>query len=397
MTTALPIDNKTARRLLLNRAGLAGQPASGRDLPALLETLAYVQLDSIRMVERAHHHILHTRLQSYRPRDLDRLYCSNTDRGGCAFEHWTHDTSLISLNAYPHWRHRFEDSRKRMAAHDGWRKRLGDGDALKAMREHLETKGPTKARDHETRQGERGPWWDWAPHKSALEYLWNTGEVAVAGRDGFEKVYDLTERVIPKTHLEERPSRRDTIDWACRAALSRLGAGTAAEIQDFFCLASRQDVDAWLKASLAQGEVIPVEIEAAGAKPWTAYALPTLEDALPGLAQAEGRLRALSPFDPLVRDRKRLQRLFGSDYRIEIFVPADKRQYGYYVFPLLEGDRFVGRAEIKANRERGELELVDVWWEPRFGASAARMGRLDAELRRLARLARVAPPASAGP
>ena len=235
-----------------------------------------------------------------------------------------------------------------------------------------------------------GGWWDWHAGKAALEYLWHTGQLAVAHRDGFQKVYDLPERVIPEAARRYQPSEAALIDWACRAALERLGVASPSELARFFGLVSIEEARAW--CARHQGDAaMPVILEAAnGAPPRKLFGRPDLEELLRGLPEPQRRLRVLNPFDPLLRDRQRLARLFGFDYRIEVFVPEARRRYGYYVFPLLEGERLIGRIDMKADRQRAVLEVKGLWLEP--GVRPRRRGRrrrLEAELDRIRRFIKV--------
>ncbi len=346
----------------------------------LIGRLGYVQLDSIKIIERAHHHILYSRHTGYRPRHLDRMQA----KAPTLFEHWTHDSSLIPLELYPHWRHRFAKSKANVAA---WRERFGDDRVLKTVRDHIEAHGPSRARDFAHLGGRTGPWWGWGPAKASLEWLWRTGELAVVARDGFEKIYDLTEHVIPETLREAKPSRADTHDWAHNAALDRLGAGTARMIADFWGHAEIPETAKWIEAEKKKGRLIDVVLEGApGMRGFNAVARPDIEDQIAKLPPPTSRLRVLSPFDPILRDRARVERIFGFDYRIEVFVPGPKRKYGYYVFPLLEGSRFVGRIDMKAERDKDRLAVKALWMEPRLSLSKARAGKLERELARQARL-----------
>ena len=382
MSAAFLIPNDKARALILARSGLSGVRESGgaAALAPLIGKLGYVQLDSIRIVERAHHHILYARHSAYRPRHLERLQAKTP----ALFEHWTHDSSLIPLAHYPHWHHRFALARSRVAL---WRERFGDDRVLKTVRDHIAAKGAARARDFAHLGGRTGPWWGWGPAKAALEYLWRTGELAVLQRDGFEKVYDLAERTIPAALREARPTRRDTLDWACSSALDRLGAATPKMLADFWDHASIAEAIKWIERRKKLGDLIDVTLEgAADKRSFAAVARPDIASHLDALPTPTTRLRVLSPFDPVLRDRARLARIFGFDYAIEIFIPGHKRKFGYYVFPLLEGSRFVGRIDMKAERVNDRLVVKALWLEPRLSLSQARRIKLDSELARQARL-----------
>jgi uncharacterized protein YcaQ len=376
------IPNDKARALILARHGLSGvrQEGGASAVAPLIRKLGYVQLDSIKIIERAQHHILYSRHTGYRPRHLDRLQAKTP----ALFEHWTHDSSLIPLEHYPHWRHRF--ARTKSNAED-WRERFGDDRVLKTVRDHIEEHGASRARDFAHLGGRTGPWWGWGPAKAALEYLWRIGELAVLERDGFEKIYDLTERAIPKALRSAKPTRLQTHDWAHNAALDRLGAGTSRMIADFWNHASIPETAAWIEQEKKKGRLIDVVLAGApGLNGFKAVARPDIEDEVKRLPAPTSRLRVLSPFDPALRDRTRVSRIFGFDYTIEIFVPAAKRAYGYYVFPLLEGSRFVGRIDMKAERDKDRLAVKALWLEPRFKLTAQRKAKLERELQRQARL-----------
>lgn len=382
MPVPLPISNEQARALILAKSGLCDR-AAGRGATAamaLISKLGYVQLDSIRVVERAHHHILFARHASYRPRHLEHLQ----ENAPLLFEHWTHDASLIPLEHYPHWHHRFAHAKSRIAE---WRTRFGDERAIETVRNHIEENGAVRTRDFAHLGGRTGPWWGWGPAKAALEYLWRTGELAVVSRDGFEKIYDLAERAIPHALRSEKPSRGDTLEWACSEALARLGAATPRMLADFWGHAYIPEAAKWIETEKKKGRLIDVTLEGApGKRGFQAVARPGIEAELKRLPAPPARLRALSPFDPVLRDRARVERIFGFDYRIEVFVPAPKRKYGYYVFPLLEGDRFTGRIDMKAERDKDRLAVKAMWMEPRLAFGRARKAKLLRELERQARL-----------
>jgi len=383
------IANRQARCLLLALQGLSEDPTQRLDdtgLLKLIERLGFVQVDSINTVERAHHHILFSRNQTYHQMQLAGMI----EREAALFENWTHDAAIIPSHFYPYWHHRFARDRERLA--DRWRKwgRAGFERYLAQVVQRIRREGPLMARDFGA-DGKKGGdgWWDWHPEKTALEYLWRTGKLAVARREGFQKVYDLPERVIPKEYRENRLPRGAFVDWKCRTALARLGFATPGEIAAFWGALTPAEAKAWC-ARKAGRELTPVLIEpAAGARPRPALAPIDLLDRLAELPEPPSRIRALSPFDPLVRDRARLDRLFGFRYRIEVFVPAAKREYGYYVFPLLEGDRFIGRVDMKVERGNGSvLRVQKLWLEPGIAMSGRRREKFGAELRRLCRFAR---------
>jgi uncharacterized protein YcaQ len=381
--TALEISNTRARRLFLDRHALGERPdhaLTHEDVLALVRRLGFVQPDSINTVERAHHMILFSRAAGY---DRALLAALHHDHASL-FEHWTHDASLLPIEFYPHWHHRFRAAKERLK-HPRWQERIGP-DAAKVIarvRRRIRENGEVSARDFEDK-GE-GAWWGWGPSKTALEFLWRTGELAIARRDGFEKVYGLAERIIPADLRAARPTRRQTIDWAARQALMRLGFATPTEIAKFFDLIEIAEARDWAKTALRRKEIVEVEVMGADGSAKPALALPSIEADIAALPELDASTRLLSPFDPAIRDRKRAIRLFGFDYTIEVFVPEKKRRYGYYVLPVLEGDRFIARADLKAHRDEGRLEVKGLWLEPGIKLDKPRKAALEAALEDLSR------------
>jgi uncharacterized protein YcaQ len=302
------------------------------------------------------------------------------------WEHWTHDAAILPAAHFGHWKHRFARDRDRLVARwTGWQ-RDGFTEKFDAVLDHVARHGPvTAAEVGRDEPRARGGWWDWHPSKAALEYLWRVGDLAVTRRDGFAKVYDLAERVLPAQHRDASPSAEDTRDWACASALDRLGLATPGELAAFWDAIRPEEARLWAQQALARGEVVEAEAEGHDGTPRRVLIRPeTLAAPVP---EPPGRIRILSPFDPALRDRARAERLFGFRYRIEVFVPEAQRRYGYYVFPVLEGARIIGRLDARARRDAGALHLRAFWPEPGVAMGAGRIARLDAELDRLARFA----------
>ncbi|MCV6584420.1 MAG: winged helix DNA-binding domain-containing protein [Marinibacterium sp.] len=387
---SLTIDNRTARRIFLDRHALADTPAGpgkGADLQDLITRLGFVQIDSVNTLARAHDMILYSRRPAYRPAALQRLH----DRDRALFEHWTHDAAMIPMAFYPHWHLRFRRDADRLRARWSQSRRAGFEAQFQDVLNHIRTHGPVMSSDLGAGEdgGDTG-WWDWRPSKTALEYLWRSGVLAVTGRSAFRKRFDLTERVIEE-HLcpaAGSPDAADSIDWLCNAALDRLGFATSGEIAAFWATVSAAEARDWCAAEQAAGRLIPVDITCADGSCRKGLAQPDLPQTVPECVPP--RLRVLSPFDPMLRDRARAERLFGFHYRIEIFVPEAKRRFGYYVFPLLEGDRMVGRVDMRARRDADELVVRALWPEPGLRWSKTRHARFEAELARVTRFAGLA-------
>jgi uncharacterized protein YcaQ len=378
-----------ARLLLMGSLGLLEDPARPAKVSALgklVERMGFVQLDSINVVERAHHLTLWSRLAGYRHEHFAALLEKNRS----LFEHWTHDASAIPTKWFAHWKPRFDRTRERVANNGWWKERIGAEPVkvIDAVRERIAREGPLRSKDFEhDRAGASSAWWGWKPQKAALEFLWWTGELVVSRRDGFQKVYDLTERVFPEEHAAPRPSEREHTEWACGTALERLVVATPKELAEFWAAVDIARARAWCEEAVREGRLIPVGVESYGTgKVTQSFAAADWERKLKSLPPAPELVRLLSPFDPVLRDRARALRLFGFDYRFEAFVPGPKRQYGYYVLPILEGDRLVGRLDPKFERREGVLKIHQVYWEPDVRLTRSRRKNLEAAVESLARL-----------
>jgi len=386
----LDITANDARRLVLDLQGLAETPRRqlGREgLRELIRKLGFVQVDSIQWVERAHHMILASRWDGYRQKDLLRLL----EKDRALFENWTHDAAILPVEFFPIWKRRFEREHARLSAR--WDDCHGKDyhKEMDLVLAHTVDNGPVTAREvaehREPNGGDKdGEWWNWKPSKTALEYHWRTGGLSICHRRGFQKAYDLTDRVIPPDHRDPHVHDDAYLDWSCHEALARLGFGTAGEIAGYWNNITASEAKAWCDARLGR-EVTEVRVHAAdGGAPRKLYALADIEQRIADARTPTDRLRILNPFDPVIRDRKRLKHLFNFDYRIEIFVPAPKRTYGYYIFPLLDGERMVGRMEMKAERAADALVVNRVWPEPGIKFGKQRVTRLETALERVRRL-----------
>lgn len=366
--------------------GLLAEPrrkATPRVVLRTIEQLGFVQVDTINAVERAHHHILHTRLDDYREVRLTRLL----ERDRALFEHWTHDASIIRGDWFPHWRHRFDAYRNSPRLERWIRRKIGSDPAavVRRVMRRITKDGPLMSRDFDDAGSTAGGWWDWKPSRAALEMLWRVGKLSISERRNFQKVYDRTDRVFPELLKERKPSARAHLDWACRVALDGLGVATPMELARFLFAVDGRSARAWAERAERSGEIVRVlvqNVDGTPARP--AYVVADWERRVARAPDPPDRIRLLNPFDPAIRDRSRTSRHFGFDYTIECFVPAAKRQYGYYVLPILEGDRLVGRLDPKLDRERGVLQVQQLWWESGVRPTAARRRALETALDRFA-------------
>ena len=367
-----------ARRIALAAQGLAGpRPAGPSDAAAMLRQIArlgLVQIDSVSAVVRSHYLPLFSRLGPYPRSELDRLAYEGRRRR--LFEYWGHEASLLPVTTQPLFRWRMARARAGKGIYRGIadfaRQQSGFVDRILG---EIRDRGPLSA--GELAEGGRGEggWWGWSQGKLALEYLFWSGLVTTGTRRGFERVYDLPERALPRAVLaaptpEPAAAQRELLGLAARA----LGVATAADLRDYFRL-DVADVPARLAELAEAGELIPVAVEGWRQQAWLhASARP------PRRAEA---CTLLSPFDSLVWERARTERLFGFRYRLEIYTPAHKRIHGYYVLPFLLGDRLAARVDLRSDRKASCLRVLGIHLEA--GVDAAEVtAQLRRELRHLA-------------
>ncbi len=366
-----------ARRIALSAQGLAKpRPAQAgtRQLAAALSRMATLQIDSVNVFARSHYMPLFSRVGAYDPAALDRLLFA---RRAPYVEYWAHVAAFIPATDWGLFRFRMDEMRAKYgSAQDGW---FGQHrETVDWVRAELAARGPLRPAqiEHDARRGARGPWWDWDVVKRALEYLWLFGEVAIAGRRGFERRYGLAEHVLPADALNIRVERADAIRELVRRAARAYGVATAADLADYWRLTDRKAVMAAIGELTDSGELHPVTVDG-----WTAAGRPAkawLHDsaALPRRIDAAA---ILTPFDPVVWFRDRAERLFDFAYRIEIYTPAHKRRFGYYSLPVLVDDDLVGRVDLKADRAASTLLVQSAWWE--HGRPTHAAARLADELR----------------
>ena len=374
MQAALRISNKQARWLWLTSQGLSDTPTGPLDVFGMIKQLGFVQLDTIQTVSRAHHHILWSRNQNYREHMLNPLLAK--DR--LIFEHFTHDASVIPMTTLPAWRRQY---RRMYDKANHWYTQVAGSDLMHDIKTRIATEGALSTHAFDTKNDRPKEMWARPPHKRALDYMWLTGDLATCFRKDFIKFYNLPERVFPEELRERQLSEDAELDWLLSSAIDHIATGTPGEIQRFWDASSAQETKGWL----AKANLTKVEIENADGTLTEAFAAKDIEDRLSQLAAPSTRLRIVNPFDPVTRDRARLERLFSFDYRIEMFVPAAKRKWGYYVYPILEKDRFVGRIEVKAIRAKSQLNVINFWPEPGIKWPTARQNKLHGELERLGR------------
>ncbi|MEU4214610.1 DNA glycosylase AlkZ-like family protein [Actinoplanes sp. NPDC026623] len=367
-----------ARRITLAAQGFA-DPAPGgatdvRHLRRVLRRLHLIQMDSVNVLQRAHFMPLYSRLGPYPPALLERAAYRDPRE---LFEFWGHEASLINVELQPLFRWRMADARRYAWGHIG---RVVDEqpDLVAWVRDEVRDRGPlTAAEIEQDVPRKKDNWgWNWSATKIALEYLFFSGEVTAADRTtSFARRYDLTERVLPRRVIDApTPDPPDAFRALVALAARTLGVAAEVELRDYFRLpvaGFKQAVSELIEDRV----LLPVTVRG-----WKGPAYLHHEARLP---RRVGAATLISPFDPLIWERARTERLFDMNYRIEIYVPAAQRQYGYYVLPFLLGEAFAARVDLKADRKAGVLRIPAAWLEPAADEQET-AAALAAELRRLA-------------
>ncbi len=354
------VSKKFARRLALHAQLLDGKTRirKGKEGTAqVIAHLGYVQIDTIAVIERAHHHTLWTRVPGYKPQHLHEAQAKERT----IFEYWGHAASYLPMSDYrfymPMMRSFYDPSN---AWFRGWGEKYGN--YLEPVLKRIREEGPKAARDFENPDGKRkGPWWDWKPAKAALEMLFWRGELLIRERRGFERIYDLTERVLPAGTDTREPSADELGRFIVRRALSALGVASEKEIRDYIRIGDRNIVAGALKGMLAAAAVVRLTIEGQGG---VVYALPAVLENVSRFRGSPPCVHLLSPFDNLVISRSRMKERFDFDYTLECYVPKSKRCHGYFVLPILFGETFVGRLDPKADRPSKTLFVRRLFLEP---------------------------------
>jgi uncharacterized protein YcaQ len=358
--TRLTLSLGEARRVALAAQGLGlPKPArvTKRHLLAIIQRLGLLQIDSVNVLVRAHYFPPFSRIGPYPTHWLDEL----TYRKRRLFEYWGHAASLISANLFSSFRWRMERAKLGVGVYRGLVNYAKENAGLiQEILELIRQRGPSGAGDVEKaikqeQLAKKAGWWEWSDSKAALEWLFWSGQVTTSTRRNFERVYDLTERIFPDLYNGDIPDRaiaqRQLVVTAARA----LGIATENDLSDYFRL-KINETRPRIRELIEAGELLEVKVEG-----WRQPAYLSSSARIPRSLEAAA---FLSPFDPLLWERKRTERLFGFRYRIEIYTPAAQRQHGYYVLPFLFGQNFVARLDLKADRANNILRVVGAFAEP---------------------------------
>jgi len=341
---------KRARRIALAAQGFADRRPSAeiaaRHVDKVFGRVGLVQIDSVNVLSRSHYLPFFSRLGPYRQELLDR----QAYRRKRYFEYWGHEASFIPVDLQPAMRWRMERARAGQGIYKGLAQFAAKrGDFLDQALKEIEARGPMGASELTEGGKASGGWWGWSDGKVAMEWLFWTGLVTTATRRNFERVYDLTERVLPADVLDMPTPDEDEAHRALlKVAARSLGVATERDLRDYFRLPAAGTADR-IAELVEAGDLVPVEVRG-----WNNVAFLDPAARLPRKVEARA---LLSPFDSLVWERDRAERLFGFRYRLEIYTPAEKRVHGYYVLPFLMGENLVGRACLKADRADGVLRV----------------------------------------
>jgi uncharacterized protein len=395
------LDAAAARRLHVSAQGLdvrAPHAARRDDVLETIRRLGALQIDTISVVARSPYFVLFSRLGAYDTAWLDELL-----EQGRIFEYWAHEASYLPIEDYGLFRQRMLQPETM-----GWKYRTSwvadHGARMQRVLEWVREHGAVRSADFERPDSGPGAWWGWKPEKRALEYLLTAGELMVARRQSFQRVYDLRERVHPAWSDDLLESREEAERQLVLRAVHALGIAQVQWVADYFRM-SRRSTPGVVRELVADGELVE-----AGVDGWSDVAvmhpahLDTAEAAAGGSLEPS-LTTLLSPFDPLVWDRTRASIMFGFNYRLECYTPAPKRRYGYYVLPVLRRGELVGRADAKAHRRDGEFEVKALYLEPGVRVSDGLVTDLAVALREAAawhrtpsvRIRRTQPAALASP
>lgn len=348
------LDKSQAARIALSAQGLIPGGSFGKGKAGTLSSiqhLGYLQLDTLAVVTRAHHHTLWTRADAYAEKFLGELMLEKK-----IFEYWSHAAAYLPMDDFRFSLVRKNEFRKGRAH---WFAR--DKKMHRYVRDKIKSEGALQAKDFEAER-KHGSWFDWKPAKIALEQLFQDGTLMVSERKGFQKVYDLTERVLPVDVDTTLPSREEFADYLIRSTLRAHGLATHKDITHLQ-KGMRQVVEKQLKKLLKEGEIVPVNVE--GVKedyfilPDTLHTVNTVKPKIISAPKAS----ILSPFDNLVIRRERLQKLFAYDYQLECYLPEHKRKFGYFCLPVLYNNEFVAKFDPKANRATGIFYVKSFYLE----------------------------------
>jgi uncharacterized protein YcaQ len=354
------LSQDAVRGLMIAAQGLDQRPnsaATKADVRQIIRQMHVLQIDTIHVVARSPYLVLWSRVGEYDSRWLEELLAE-----GALFEYWSHAACFLPVEDYPLYRRFMLDGK---TWHEGnWRRWMDShADLLEKLVSHIRENGPVRSSDFERTDGQKSGWWNWKDEKTALEGLFFRGDLMVAKRHNFQRIYDLRERVQPDWDDAQTPTLDAVHESFVLNTVKALGVTKGAWIADYFRM-SKKTAQTVIENLAKRGQLKTVQVEG-----WNvpAYFHPDQQDAIEAAADGAipvSKTTLLSPFDPLVWDRARALDLFGFDYKIEVYTPAPKRKYGYFTLPILYQNKLIGRLDPKAHRKEGVFEVRTLHLEP---------------------------------
>lgn len=353
-----PLPIAAVRLVQLSVQGLLNppaRPAEKHDVLSTIRRMGALQIDTIHVVARSPYFVLFSRLGDYDPKWLDQHLAE-----GRLFEYWAHAACFLPIEDYSLYRHRMHREQQRYYSPE-WGEQHSQ--TIQTVMERIRADGPVRSADFERSDGQKGTWWNWKVEKQVLEYLHTTGELMIARRENFQRIYDLQERILPAWDEQLAITMEDARDELSLRAVRSLGVAPARWVPDYFRL-PKTGMAARLERLADAGRLLRATVEGWNEPAYThPENLSTLESAAGGELTAT-HATLLSPFDPLVWDRARTRELFNFDFSIECYLPESKRRYGYFSLPILSAGELVGRLDAKAHRKSGVFEVRSIYLEP---------------------------------
>jgi len=368
------ISLKEARHIILSsqKLSIVDKTESKEDLYKTIQQLGYIQIDTISVVERSHHHTLWSRMPSYKKSMLHDLL----EKDKRIFEYWSHAAAFLPMKDFKFSLIRKMNFSKKYQMWGSAGKRI-----INKVYDRVKAEGPLQSKDFEDRRQRSTGWWDWKPSKDALDYLFHTGRLMVVRRQGFQKVYDLTERVLPQSIDVDIPSEIEFYQHLILASIISNGLSSQREIM-YLRKYDRKLFEKSIWNLIEDGKITGITID--GMENEKYFTLTEKLDLL-NTKKKINSLHILSPFDNLVIQRKRLKTFFNFDYQLECYVPQSKRKYGYFCLPVLSGDSFIGKIDLKAFRSTGSLMINNFYKEERVNFNTRLQNKFRKKMEELAR------------
>lgn len=342
---------KDIRSLAIDAQGLS---ACDQDNLSIIQQLSYVQIDTISVTERAHHHVFHTRNNDYKKEDLTQMMEDKS-----IFEYWSHAAAYLPIEDF-----RFSLIKKEQYRKGGKHWFPRDKKIEQYVLDRIKAEGPLQSKDFENQKDKNHQWYEWKPAKIALTNLFMDGTLMIKNRIGFQKVFDFTENVIPNDVNSQLPTEEEYCEYLIKSTINAHGIASLTEMV-YLRKGIKPTAKNTINRLIENKELVVLQLP--DSKEYY-YSTPKMLDCLSKQIINE-HLHILSPFDNLVIQRKRLKTLFDFDYQIECYVTEAKRIYGYYVLPVLYGNKFVARIDAKANRKEDVFVLINCWFEKEFKPS----------------------------